>query len=770
MDRFLIAPFNTGLENYLKPWLIPDDAFEVLQNAYVFRGRVKKRVGGRLMGGLDGTIAGSIASRFRINIDTTDGAGAAAGVVPGVTTAGRFGQAFSIGNEFFTVPAAGNPVVMLTTGASTTMTFDTTTGAYVFAGAAAATAVYYYPALPVMGLTVYENYASAGNDQPSYGFDTQFAYLYTAAGWERSGAALFQGDDLNFFWSTNWRGATSDIKVLFTTNFNFTLPPAAVAGDPIWWTVDGAVWTAGTGANAFYFAPGGLALYFGPYVKTARIIVGFKERLLLLNVVENNNPNNDGTGGTNTQYRNRCRYSFIGSPFAVNAWYNANQTDAAGNVAAGGGFFDASTDEAIISAEFIKDRLIVYFENSTWEIVYLNNPLDPFRWQKISDNLGSQSTFSSISFDKNVLTMGTTGVHACNGATVERIDEKIPDTVFQIKQENEGEQRVAGIRDFFTEMVYWAYPSVEHPTNTAYPNQMLVYNYRNGSWAINDDCITAFGYLEQTPARTWASTLAPWDLIEWTWSSGTLQANFKEIVAGNQEGFTFIVDPGSSINAPVLQVSAVGTSGLYTSLTIVNHNLEDFSYIALVSMTGIVFNTPANEGIFQVIVESANVVLIDATFTGVYAGGGTATRVSQIMIKSKQWNPYVANDRNVYLSKINFCVERTSFGQVTVDYLASSSQLSLLDEGLATGTTLGTNVLETTAYTGNATNQLERIQTRVWHPIYFQSDGECIQIVISLKDDIDLTKSQMRQAFIAFSPFELHGMTLHTMPTTDRMQ
>ena len=42
MDRFLIAPFNSGLQKNLKPWLIPDDAFEQLINA--FAGATDKRM------------------------------------------------------------------------------------------------------------------------------------------------------------------------------------------------------------------------------------------------------------------------------------------------------------------------------------------------------------------------------------------------------------------------------------------------------------------------------------------------------------------------------------------------------------------------------------------------------------------------------------------------------------------------------------------------------------------------------------------------------
>lgn len=769
MDRFLIAPFTTGFETYLKPWLIPDDAFETLQNAYVWRGRVRKRFGAQLMGSaVFGSQTAPLLSRLRINIGTVS-----SHTIPGVANQLKIGQMFSVGNDIFTVWQLGAGVTTLSTNVAATATINSTTNpnTVVFTGEPGGSTVYYYPANPVMGLTIYEDYTSAFNNDPAYAFDTQFAYVFTAGSWQRSGTLLLHGSNLNLVWATNWRGATPDIKVLFITNFNFTLPNPAATDDPIWYTVDGSTWVAASGANAFYFLPGNAAPKTGPYVKTARIILPFQERLLLLNTIENNNPNGDGTAGTNTQYRNRCRYSAISSPFEQDAWYEQQQRDNGGganSLPIGAGFLDASTDEEIISAAFIKNRLIVYFEFSTWELVYLNNPLDPFRWQKLSDSLGSQSTFSSIPFDKQVLTMGTTGVHSCNGSTVDRIDEKIPDTVFDIRQQNLGDQRVWGIRDFYTELVYWTYPSVvaNLSTNNIFPNQVLVYNYRTGSWAINDDTITAFGYFEQSINKTWAMSETVWELNTEAWSSGENQQNFRQVIAGNQEGYTFVVDADSTRNAPVLQITNIVRSGTQVLLTIINHNLVANEYIYLENASGVTFPTPANQGIFQIYqVVSTDVIRIVATMVGTYLGGGTATRVSNYNILSKQWNPYVNKDRNLYLSKINFCTETTTYGQVTVNYLPSYARLDMIQEATDTGTILGTNVLETFPAAG-----LEQVQDRTWHPVYFQSDGEAIQINIYMKDDPNLEMSQIRQRNIAFSDFQLEGMVLYTMPTTDRLQ
>jgi hypothetical protein len=99
---------------------------------------------------------------------------------------------------------------------------------------------------------------------------------------------------------------------MFVTNFNYTLGAGAPAAtdDPMWY-FNGTTWTAmlGSSGNGIFFLPGGAAVATGPFVQTARIIVPFKDQLLLLNTVENNNSSTTGTG-TATAYVNRCRFSF----------------------------------------------------------------------------------------------------------------------------------------------------------------------------------------------------------------------------------------------------------------------------------------------------------------------------------------------------------------------------------------------------------------------------------------------------------------------------
>ena len=139
IDRFYIGQISgQGMQTNLKPFAIPDDAFEQIYNAYVFRGRVRKRFGSRLMVGTDPQVVGleQIQSRLKIDIGSTDGSGAFSGTVPGVQF--NIGQAFSVidpirtgaghpNDNFFTVYQTGTPASMYSTG-SATGTYDTSNG------------------------------------------------------------------------------------------------------------------------------------------------------------------------------------------------------------------------------------------------------------------------------------------------------------------------------------------------------------------------------------------------------------------------------------------------------------------------------------------------------------------------------------------------------------------------------------------------------------------------------------------------------------------
>ena len=772
-DKFFIAPLATGLQTDLPPWMIMDDAFSSLQNAYIFRGRLRKRFGSAYMG----NPPNQFNSRFKYNVGTTDpstgnlsgNVGAAINAAQNLAIFSNVGLSFSVGTQLFTVTTTGS-AAMLTNGVGTG-TYNTANGDFSIVGAALNTPVYYYPSSPVMGLTVYE--VGPTNNQQTFGFDQQFNYIFDGNQWSQSPTTpTWQGTDYKFFWSANWYNLTINQVLLFVSNFNVVNQngPGSVFDDPIYY-YDGnnTLSPMGWATKKFIFIPDSSLPAQGQYVATALLIFPFHDRLVLFSTIENNGTSNFGN---NTAYYQRARWSAAASPLEANAWYERGQVDSAGRTFIGGGFLDATTQEKIISAEYVKDQLIVYFEKSTWAFVWTGNQILPFTWQKINTELGSQSTFSVVPFDKFALAIGNTGVHSCNGANVERIDEKIPQFIFQIQGQPTQIPRIAGIRDYFVELIYWCFPKDGQNTITQlYPTQVLVYNYVNKSWALFDDSITTFGYFEQQIGLTWANAVFQWQSSNKSWSEGISVTNFRQVIAGNQEGYVFIINPDISVNAYVLQITNITLNGINgkPQFTVINHNLATNSYIAYQNTNGVTWSTPpGSPASFSPLADSITVVdvnnfyLNNNTYTGAYTGGGTVSTISNYNIVSKQWNPYKKQDRNVHLEKIDFIVNSTTGGGVTVDYSPSSSNLNIIQDGAPENNAIqGNNTLDTYPYTDYY--PLEARQDRLWHPVYFEGEGAAVNLFIYMTD------AQMRDQLVPYEDFQIEGMVLNTSPTSNRL-
>lgn len=729
-DRFLIAPYTSGLVKDLKPWLLPEDAFEELNNVYVWRGRVKKRVGSAFLFGTTAMANPQLMSRFRINIGTTNGSGNASGTVPGSIF--KIGQMFSIGQQLFTVQATGTPVVMLNTG-SGTGTYNTTTGAYNFTGVTISTDIYFYPAEPVMGFGVLDT--TTINFERYIGFDTQFAYEYQAGGgWQRlaTGAALWTGDDSDFFYSSMYRGTLPNDLALFTTNNT----PSST-GDGIRYFLGSTnTWTQLTQS----YSAAGNTLILG-----ARIVIQFKGRLLLFNTFE------QPGSATTVQYQNRVRYSQIGDPTQADAWY-----DATSGVYGKGGAIDAPTQQEIISCQILKDRMIVYFERSTWELVYLNNEILPFRWQNINIELGAESTFSLIPFDKGLLGIGEVGVHVCNGLNVERIDNQIPDQVYTIHNNTSGPERVQGIRDYDAELAYWSVPSVDSTESTVrYPNQLLVYNYKNNSWALWDDSITCFGYINLNNGLTWEQiTYYGWQ--EWTteWSFGNNQSRMLRVMAGNQEGFTFYMSRDISRLAPSLQINNITQASIVYTIFITNHNLTLQNWVLLENVQGTGTISNLNGKIAPIIGVTTNsiTIVVLAGGVGTYTGGGTVSIVPQIDILTKQYNFYKEIGRNFSINQVDLLVDRSDQGKIAIDVYPNSGDYTTQEL-----------ILETSPY-DPAIYPYEQFQDTLWHTVYPRITGSFIQFRLIWN------ANQMVIPSISLDDFVLHSMLFYAQPTSARFQ
>lgn len=841
---FAVVDLRSGQRNDVDPILLENDSFPILENAYLFRGRIQRRSCFTPVGSGDGRLKWQIGTTV-----TTPFTYTLINIPLSVGESQFVVQDNVLGNVTLTDPGGASPVNLLSTDSHYSGTLNRSTGALsiAFTAGSGTGAVIYYPGLPVMGLQTREQ-ADVNNEQ-LIGFDTRYSYIldvatqdYIAANTYKTTGAIFHwnGTDSDLFWTSNYYGVmwtTNNIPGLnaFTISAGTNATPSVITigtghdlsnGDVVEivntngsTTLNGRtflVQNTNPGAGTFEInntvLPGGaynsgyvivlnrtatssgtatvtngdgIKWYDGPgsgtgwvnftpplnadtperLLRGSLMVFPYKNRLVVLNTFESS-----GTGLA-LNYGQRARWSQNGTPFytednaatPVEYLLPANQNanfDAWFDLTPGkGGFVDAPTNEVIVSAEFIKDTLIVYFERSTWQLFYTNNETLPFAWQKINTELGGESTFSVVPFDRGVFAVGNYGIVTTDSVNVVRIDQKIPDEVFRINNLNNGTKRVYGVRDYNAQLVYWTYPLTADQDDEApsysltFPNQVLVYNYLDGSWAQFDDSFTCFGYWQRASDLTWAALPRSWESTSFSWNSQVTVARYPNVISGNQCGFTMVYSQliQNGQNSPSLFISQYTTATI--TVTCFNHNLLNGQYILI---TGAVGLSGINNQIFQVSMATVNTFVLKLSTTqtpptGTYTGGGVITHLPNIEIQTKQFNPYYQSGDSVRLNFIDILADRTDTGQVTIDFFTNSqNSIPLPDYPLTTSPIMLTTPETALAYSNN--------QDKIWHRVFTNAFGSFFQFVLTLSD------VQMRDLSITSSNIKIHALVFYVSP------
>ena len=821
LQPFSIAGYNAGLQLDRKPFLLPDQAFPVLYNAYNWRERIKKRECNELVGRLRKTVPlGNFFDNGFPNWSTN--ALYVSGYIATIDAAGlvttKYPHNLVVGNEViitntstagynntwivgatpttmtFTIPAAfaastggtfysnqllsvtepdteieaGSFVITIngvawTDNGDGTLSgpdaakfgvIDYTTGIIQIqtdSGVSAATTLTYnyFPGLPVMGIRNRE--LPSINFEQTVFFDTRYTYTFDGVNFNDVPGVGWSGADDDFFWTTNYQGADSSVRVFFVTN-NFD-----DIGSPMRYTLDNATYTD--------FAPQLVSTPGGDLLLEARILIPYYGRLIALNTIEGTAY---GLGG-NRNFFNRARFSQEGNPLAADAWH----TDVFGK----GGFADAPTSEAIVSATLFKNTLIVRFERSTWQLRYMGNYGTPFLFERISSDFGCESTFSSVLFDTGDLAVGNRAISVSTATTCQRIDENIPDIVFTILNKLSGPQRVHGIRDYRKELVFWNYNDANISAKEQYfPNQVLVYNYRDRTWAIFRDNVTVFGNLQPSNSITWDSTNVFWDDEQVLWDSVSDIAEFPRVVIGNQMGyilyFGYKTPDDSSLT---IEETSLGTSSLIISVP--NHNIADeeivyikgIKYLSNNTVNAVPVATDLNNKLYLaeritntllklyrydfdqgIYISNFDYTPHEPVQVVVYIGGGSLAIMPRLDVQTKDFNPYAKQGNQTKISYIDFLTDVTPSASMTVN-LFSNTYLT------ATQTiNTGNELLETyqaSPYFGNfsASNIL-------WHRFYYTLTGQMIRIQMTYNDVLMNTIETHQQ------DWQLNAMTIWARP------
>jgi len=664
-----------GLTQDRKPALLSNEAYSELFNAYVFRERTKKRDGEVPMGRLrrlftNEPIGNSSASPWTFNIYTllTITPEPNAEIEPGsvsISIATLATHFVDQGNGTFTNATPGNSgIINYMTGS---VTLITTVGA----GLATTITLGYFPALPVMGILKRE-VPTIGIDSTIF-FDTVYAYQFLNGFQELDPGTVWTGTNTDFFWSANFQGASADLRYFFVTNDNIDIVNTLY--DPIRY-FDNSTW-----------------IDLQPLITAtdtlwqARILIPYYGRLLALNTWEG------PTASTYIGAKNffaRCRFSQLGDPTDQTLGWRSD-------VFGRGGFIDAPTNEAIVGTAFFRNTLIVFFEYSTWQLRYIGEYGLPFIFERISSDFGSISTYSPIVFDQGVMAVSDRGIiqAAANGVT--RLDEQIPEQVFGFEIQGNAPNFVHGVRDFQKELVYWNYVDTSNASTTqSYPNAVLLFNYKNNTWAKFRDTITCFGTAQFQFGITWDSLTTFWE-SNVSWNSVDDQKYIDYVTLGTQAGFVNIYqNPNAetpqavtTLYAPTMAITIVDFTAHPTEITIPDHNLVNGEIIYIQNTIWSGTDPGLNNVIYSItIVDKDTITLsiwdqssqsydaVDITSVAVYLGGGKVTLFPKMNIVGKDYNPFQGQGKGYKLSFIDFQMDSNlispSIPAITVQLFVNS--------------------------------------------------------------------------------------------------
>jgi hypothetical protein len=514
------------------------------------------------------------------------------------------------------------------------------------------------------------------------------------------------------------------------------------------------------------------------YLVGCRMIVPFKDRLLFLGPVVQT------SGGGIFYLQDTIIYSQNGTPYYTVSYKNfvaavddpinieiafhsllvpINQTATAPayfeDQTGFGGYISAGISQPIITVSSNEDVLIVGFDRFQTRVIYSGNDLVPFNFYIINNELGSSSTFSSINMDQGVLTRGSRGFIATSQTSAQRIDLEIPDQVFQINLTQNGNERFCATRDFINEWVYFTYP--DNNDAFKFPNQTLLYNYRDNSWAIFEESYTTYGAFRRQTGFTWQTVglvYPSWNVWNDPWNAGESTLLQQEVIAGNQQGFIVARDIGTGESPSIYIQSFSGSTNIVTSP---DHNLNDGDYIIISGVIGTA-GALVNSEIFSIFNVMQNTFQLDPDpllGTATYFGGGLITKMYVPFIQTKQFPASWDMARKTRLGPQQYLLTTTNNAQITLLIFLSQNSASAYNLGNIVPTPNSVNnslIYSTILYTcpestnlgltpasANMANpfntNLQMVtalqQAQIWHRKNTSLIGDTIQIGFTLSEE-----------------------------------
>ena len=322
---------------------------------------------------------------------------------------------------------------------------------------------------------------------------------------------MWTGDNTDFIWLANWTLGGASRAYIANNNDPMMIYDGT---DVIQLSID-----IGTDANRDGSND----------VNSAKLVFIVKERVVIFSTNENG-----------TDFLQRARWSAIKEP---HSWPTAN-------------FKDAATSDGIVAGGFIGDDLYIWCENSVWRFNWTGDSVDPFDWERVSDENGAIAQMSVTIRNNIQRAVGPTKILANNGDVVGGIDQKVPDVVLEW---NPKSVPFSVSRDVEEErQMYFSYARVETVANSdgnKYSDRALILNYEDNNWAVFSHLIHSMGSSSLESDVTWDLDDA-WEDIDFAWNTANSVSGFPFTIIGDHAGKVFQLNTGGSDDGSAIEFNA----------------------------------------------------------------------------------------------------------------------------------------------------------------------------------------------------------------------
>ena len=271
-------------------------------------------------------------------------------------------------------------------------------------------------------------------------------------------------------------------------------------------------------------------------VNSCLLIILLKERIVIFSTNENG-----------TDFFQRARWSGVKDP---QSWLTNN-------------FKDAPTSDIMKSADFIGDELYIWFETSVWRFVWTGDLVDPFQWIRVSNTDGTIAQMSLVTKDQNQYAVGANRIQLSDGRDVVAADAKIPDFILDWNQDSLPYSN--GVILDEERQIHFTFASASALSDDAdqpddgrvYPDSSLVLNYEDFGFATYSLPIHTFGFSSVESDLTWDDVTAAWEDIDFSWNAGQAKSGFPTTLFGNHLGKVFQMNFGGADNGSDIEFRAV---------------------------------------------------------------------------------------------------------------------------------------------------------------------------------------------------------------------